>query len=151
MTTQTKQLTLDGIGQHLADGQQQLVVTPPITEVDSFQRGTAHIGEDSYRVRVLTLESVTLVSFDDHTEIAESERYRFDLELRTSTDWKIPEDLAIRLKQHGISLDRTPYREAIYLLAFLSEATNSEVRTSRIDLILEALTLDQDLTMTPNA
>jgi hypothetical protein len=151
MTTQTKHLTLDGIGQHLADGQRQLVVTPPVAEVDSFQRGTAHIGEASYRVRVLTLESATLVSFDDHTEIAERGRYRFDLHLRTSADWKIPQDLAIRLKQDGISLERTPYREAIYLLAFLSEATDLEVRANRIDLIVEALTLDQHLTMTPNA
>jgi HAD superfamily hydrolase (TIGR01509 family) len=123
----------------------QFVLSHKLTGIDTFLSGVLEIAGQRVRVRILTLDDVTVLRPDEPVATGGSvatEDGPWTGELHVSHGQRpgtVPDDLqeaARRARRDITSLDEADRR---YALTFLGEATTAEIRAARIDVIVDAL------------
>ncbi|MET9292292.1 hypothetical protein [Streptomyces sp. NPDC003077] len=108
---------------------------------DTFLTGSLDIADTSVPVRILTLDSVTVLRpADSFLAPADGEHWTGRLHLPHGLRRRsVPPDLNAAADQAARSLDGLDEAELRYVLTFLSEATTPAIRRARIEAVVSAL------------
>ncbi|GHF41843.1 MULTISPECIES: YdeI/OmpD-associated family protein [Streptomyces] len=108
---------------------------------DTFLTGSLDIADTSVSVRILTLDSVTVLRpADSFLPPADGEHWTGRLHLPHGLRQRsVPPDLNAAADQAARSFDGLDEAELRYVLTFLSEATTPAIRRARIEAVVSAL------------
>ncbi|MGR3936282.1 hypothetical protein [Streptomyces sp. BRA346] len=108
---------------------------------DTFLTGSLDIAETSVRVRILTLDDVTVLRpTDSFPAVGDGEHWHGRLHLPHGLRPRsVPPDLNAAADREGRSLNGLDEAELRYVLTFLSEATTRDIRKARIGAVVSTL------------
>ncbi|GGT27951.1 hypothetical protein GCM10010271_34900 [Streptomyces kurssanovii] len=136
----TMTVPVEGTISHSSDGP-LLVLSQRLDGHDTFLTGSLDIGGSALPVRILTLDDVTVLRpVGSLPALVEGTRWQGTLHLpHGMRPRSVPPDLSEAAAQEGRSLDTLDEAELRYVITFLSEATTTTIRQSRIRAIVSAL------------
>lgn len=118
---------------------QQLILFEKLTSVDTFLSGTLDLDGHAVRVRILTLDDVTVLQPVDDLQV-DSGDWTGTLNVsHGQRPGKIPGDLRTGARQSGRDVTALGEADLRYALTFLGEATTPDIRAERIAAVVTAL------------